>query len=122
MHLALTIAELLPLIFEEIKRTRFSSDPDLRSLAAVARTCTGFRDPALDILWRRQVTLKNFFSCFPIDAQASVYKKGGVGVVTGVVSSTVSFSLISIPIYHSGYPKTNDRDRLGTSTSVFSSG
>ncbi|KAJ7856550.1 hypothetical protein B0H13DRAFT_1177678 [Mycena leptocephala] len=84
MHPALTIAELLPLIFEEIKRRRFSSEPDLPSLAAVARTCTGFRDPALDILWRRQVTLKNFFSCFPIDAQARVYKKGGVGVVAGV--------------------------------------
>jgi hypothetical protein len=87
MHPALTIPELLHLIFTEIKRGFEPCNmPDLRSLAAVARTCTRFRDPALDILWRRQVTLKNFFSCFPNITNVRGSKEAGV--IAGLVSST----------------------------------
>jgi hypothetical protein len=92
MHPALNIAELLHLIFAEIKCLPLSFEPDLPSLAAVARTCTGFRDPALDILWAHQNTIKNFLSCFPTAARARGYEKGGVGVVAGVVGGTASFS------------------------------
>ncbi|KAJ7856558.1 hypothetical protein B0H13DRAFT_2672998 [Mycena leptocephala] len=91
MHPALTISELLYLIFAEIKRSPRLFEPcdmpDLPSLAAVARTCTGFRDPALDLLWRHQDTMKDFLSCFPRDlttANVLGCKKGGVGVVAGV--------------------------------------
>jgi hypothetical protein len=95
MHPALTIAELLHLIFAEIKNPprgfEASEMPDLTSLAAVARTCTGFRDPALDILWKRQDTMKNFLSCFPRDLTTVGYEKGGVDVMAGVVSSIAAF-------------------------------
>ncbi|KAK7029910.1 hypothetical protein R3P38DRAFT_2932342, partial [Favolaschia claudopus] len=36
------------------------------SLAALARTCTTFRDPALNFLWRQQFTLINVLKCLPL--------------------------------------------------------
>ncbi|KAJ7127285.1 hypothetical protein C8R43DRAFT_1240431 [Mycena crocata] len=38
-----------------------------RDLAALARTCKTFRDPALDILWRRQDSLTPAVRCLPGD-------------------------------------------------------
>jgi len=65
MHRALTITEILQHIFQDIDK-----DHDVRgvhpiSLAALARTCTTFRDPALDILWEFQYTVMHLLECFP---------------------------------------------------------
>ncbi|KAJ7074771.1 hypothetical protein C8F01DRAFT_34915 [Mycena amicta] len=61
MHHCLRIAEVLGNIFENLER-------DYAALAAVARTCTTFKEPALDGLWKRQNTLDNILKCLPTDA------------------------------------------------------
>ncbi|KAJ6486305.1 hypothetical protein DFH09DRAFT_1377839 [Mycena vulgaris] len=68
MYRALRISEILQLIFDEFT---VQPPPNARdrvnqpTLAALARTCQIFQNPALDLLWRRQETLINFLDCFP---------------------------------------------------------
>jgi hypothetical protein len=50
MHHPLTINEILTLVLEYFSGV--NGELDLQTLAAAARTCKSFKDPALDILWR----------------------------------------------------------------------
>ncbi|KAK7035702.1 hypothetical protein R3P38DRAFT_2908690 [Favolaschia claudopus] len=72
MHRALNIAEIVDLILSQLifyqpnwylDQTTSCGTRD--SLAALARTCTNFRDPALNFLWRQQFTLMNLLKCLP---------------------------------------------------------
>ncbi|KDQ49973.1 hypothetical protein JAAARDRAFT_74445, partial [Jaapia argillacea MUCL 33604] len=47
--------------------------------ASLARTCRSFHEPALDILWKRQYSLKPLWKCLPSDLWDG---KGGGLVVT----------------------------------------
>ncbi|KAJ7771317.1 hypothetical protein DFH07DRAFT_1057681 [Mycena maculata] len=38
-----------------------------QTLAGLARTCTAFRDPALNLLWKSQCTVMNVLNCMPGD-------------------------------------------------------
>ncbi|KAJ7495574.1 hypothetical protein FB451DRAFT_367477 [Mycena latifolia] len=70
MHRGLMIPEIVRLIVEEIKRppdSMLGDRPDLRALAAFARTCTTFLEPGLDLLWSRQITVLNLLVTFPDD-------------------------------------------------------
>ncbi|KAJ7495543.1 hypothetical protein FB451DRAFT_1121995 [Mycena latifolia] len=70
MHRGLMIPEIVRLIVEEIKLPPDSivgERPDLRALAAFARTCTTFLEPGLDLLWSRQTTVLNLLVTFPDD-------------------------------------------------------
>ncbi|KAJ7116932.1 hypothetical protein C8R44DRAFT_879462 [Mycena epipterygia] len=59
MHRCLQIREILDMFFEPAD--------SYGTLAALARTCTTFQNPALDILWRNQDTLMNLLRCMPTD-------------------------------------------------------
>ncbi|KAF8218381.1 hypothetical protein K438DRAFT_25811 [Mycena galopus ATCC 62051] len=59
MHCSLQIPEVVALICTQISPTE---TPE--TLAALARTCKAFSDPALDILWRN-ASLANVLNCLP---------------------------------------------------------
>ncbi|KAJ6460987.1 hypothetical protein C8R45DRAFT_1081006 [Mycena sanguinolenta] len=80
MHRTFHIPEILDLIFAALQGFCPDDEPDLGfhipvkernkilgrgELAALARTCKTFCDPALDILWREQETLVNLLKCLP---------------------------------------------------------
>ena len=69
MHHSLNILEILENILvhldSEDRDRRWCSRPDL---AALARTCRIFKEPALDALWRSQYTLNNILRTLPSDA------------------------------------------------------
>lgn len=46
------------------------------TLAALARTCRGFHDPALNVLWRNQLTLGPLIKTLPPDAIKEVIEDG----------------------------------------------
>ncbi|KAJ6596314.1 hypothetical protein DFH09DRAFT_1024146 [Mycena vulgaris] len=56
MHRCLEISEILRAICDQLDR---------RSLAALARTCQGLRDPALDAIWHSQRSLVPLLKCLP---------------------------------------------------------
>ncbi|KAJ6480410.1 hypothetical protein C8R45DRAFT_1216121 [Mycena sanguinolenta] len=72
MHRSLQIPEVVGLVFDAIASSR---DEDYRmwttetsaTLAALATTCKGFSDPALDLLWMYQDSLSPLLRCFPVD-------------------------------------------------------
>ncbi|KAJ7060481.1 hypothetical protein C8F01DRAFT_1058566 [Mycena amicta] len=64
MHNCLCITEVLENIFGHLG-TNYVGGPPLSSLAAVARTCKTFTDPALDVLWAEQSNLENLLKCLP---------------------------------------------------------
>ncbi|KAF7329282.1 hypothetical protein MKEN_00189100 [Mycena kentingensis (nom. inval.)] len=64
MHSALFIAELVDLIFGCLDPTH-SSKVDRRTLVALSATCKNFHEPALDALWRNQISLDNVLMCLP---------------------------------------------------------
>ncbi|KAJ7453813.1 hypothetical protein FB451DRAFT_1280836 [Mycena latifolia] len=73
MHRCLGVQELLALIFSHLDtiehsgcRSYSSRQPTLQDLAVLARTCSTFRGPALDHLWRFS-TLANLLRCMPAD-------------------------------------------------------
>ncbi|KAK7036162.1 hypothetical protein R3P38DRAFT_2698351 [Favolaschia claudopus] len=66
MHPCLSIPEILQHIFQDVD-TDNGFRRDLPSLAALARTCRDFNDPALDLLWRTQYGLENVLRCMPPD-------------------------------------------------------
>ena len=66
MHRCLRIQDVLSIIFQCLSKA---------SLAQLARTCTTFRDPALNILWRTQYTLLPLLRCLPQDSWAIQDKK-----------------------------------------------
>ncbi|KAJ7779710.1 hypothetical protein B0H16DRAFT_1359461 [Mycena metata] len=70
MHAALEIPEIVQEVFHQIDGPLPSGSPggyDLKTLAALARTCTAFCDPALDLLWAEQHNMKALMGCFPDD-------------------------------------------------------
>ncbi|KAJ7466204.1 hypothetical protein B0H11DRAFT_59893 [Mycena galericulata] len=72
MHPSLHIPEIVSMICDELlngaERLTHSLNPDTsQSLAAMARTCKTFRDPALDLLWSSQDTVMNVLDCMPGD-------------------------------------------------------
>ncbi|KAJ7635234.1 hypothetical protein FB45DRAFT_830849 [Roridomyces roridus] len=79
MDRKLSQPEILDVIFDFVRT--LGSDPDhlpwahgseaKRDLASIARTCKTFRDPALDILWRRQTSLRPALLLFPEDLWVS---------------------------------------------------
>ncbi|KAJ7082299.1 hypothetical protein C8R44DRAFT_753785 [Mycena epipterygia] len=64
MHRCLKIPELVETIFSNLT-TGFEGDGKV--LAALARTCRTFHDPALDILWKEPNDLMNILRCLPSD-------------------------------------------------------
>ncbi|KAJ7659809.1 hypothetical protein DFH06DRAFT_1297233 [Mycena polygramma] len=62
MHHCLTIPELVGMICGELH-----PDTSSGTLAALAVTSRAFQDPALDLLWKNQMTLLNFLKCMPAD-------------------------------------------------------
>ncbi|KAJ7218183.1 hypothetical protein C8J57DRAFT_1732272 [Mycena rebaudengoi] len=64
MHRCLQILEMVEMVC-------FQFDPypsrDVKDLASLARTCTIFQGPALDVLWKVQRTLMNLVRCMPTD-------------------------------------------------------
>ncbi|KAJ7116895.1 hypothetical protein C8R44DRAFT_983272 [Mycena epipterygia] len=75
MHRCLHIREMVDMVFEFSK-----SSP--RTLAVLARTCTAFQNPALDILWRDQDTLMNLLRCMPSDLFGEEAESGLNGIRT----------------------------------------
>ncbi|KAJ7148305.1 hypothetical protein C8R46DRAFT_1231311 [Mycena filopes] len=77
MHSALLIPELVKQICEHVAAPPTSFDEALalmndsnecsweQSIANLARTCTFFTDPSLDVLWESQHDLGNLLRCFP---------------------------------------------------------
>ncbi|KAG8213578.1 hypothetical protein J3R82DRAFT_10245 [Butyriboletus roseoflavus] len=76
MHHALHLEEILLNIFGQcyppnpISRQRTSRAT--ADLAALARTCRTFKDPALDVLWTELVNLSPFARCIP-EASHRIY-------------------------------------------------
>ncbi|KAJ7787076.1 hypothetical protein B0H14DRAFT_2955308, partial [Mycena olivaceomarginata] len=64
-HRALTIPEIHLEILAEPHHEGSGTRRNLEDLAALARTCRDFENPALDILWREQNTLANTLKCLP---------------------------------------------------------
>jgi len=67
MHRCLQIQELLSIIFLYVRIPK--------TLARLARMCTGFRDPALNVLWHTQNSFLPLFKCLPPDAWVMKKKK-----------------------------------------------
>ncbi|KAK7027639.1 hypothetical protein R3P38DRAFT_946621 [Favolaschia claudopus] len=111
MHRALNIAEIVHLIFAHlispVGPLSHPHDPSREtpqhngSLAALARTCTRFRDPALDLLWREQNTLTNLLRCLgpahlwegPLDVHESPQRR--VFRIKGSIQSADCQSLLA---------------------------
>ncbi|KAJ7658601.1 hypothetical protein DFH06DRAFT_1406993 [Mycena polygramma] len=64
MHDCLKIAELVDMICSQFD---CSERGDHRALAAVARTCRRFQDPAMDHLWRSTTLARLLIRCMPSD-------------------------------------------------------
>ncbi|KAJ7137374.1 hypothetical protein C8R43DRAFT_1109909 [Mycena crocata] len=60
MHHCLCVPEIVGMVCEELSGKS-------QALAVLARSCTAFLEPALDVLWRDQKTLWNFLRCLPQD-------------------------------------------------------
>ncbi|KAJ7435786.1 hypothetical protein B0H11DRAFT_670908 [Mycena galericulata] len=76
MHRCLTITEIRNIICFNLDASCVDAEgrlldpphPDNRpALAALARTCTSFSGPALDVLWRTQISLVPLLRCMPED-------------------------------------------------------
>jgi hypothetical protein len=61
MHRALFISEVLQDIFAHLDQ--FSSSGSLTTLAAVARTCKIFHEPAMDLLWADMIGIIPLLGC-----------------------------------------------------------
>ncbi|KAJ7918809.1 hypothetical protein B0H13DRAFT_2321119 [Mycena leptocephala] len=67
MHPALQVVELVEIICAQVAEARPPHASESRSLARLARTCTIFLNPALNVLWRHQGTILNVLRCMPSD-------------------------------------------------------
>ncbi|KAJ7148315.1 hypothetical protein C8R46DRAFT_1199182 [Mycena filopes] len=68
MERTLRIPEILCAVFEYFDPSDFASGKtSAKTLAALARTCKAFQDPALDVLWTFQVDLVPALRLFPED-------------------------------------------------------
>ncbi|OAX41712.1 hypothetical protein K503DRAFT_797776 [Rhizopogon vinicolor AM-OR11-026] len=66
MHICLLPTETLLDIFANIRGQR-GSRRDRATIAALARTCRKFKEPALDTLWEHTYGFEPFISCLPDD-------------------------------------------------------
>ncbi|OJA20410.1 hypothetical protein AZE42_07487 [Rhizopogon vesiculosus] len=66
MHICLLPTETLLDIFANIRGQRGSSR-GRATIAALARTCRKFKEPALDTLWEHTIGFEPFISCLPDD-------------------------------------------------------
>ncbi|KAJ6550863.1 hypothetical protein DFH09DRAFT_988706 [Mycena vulgaris] len=75
MHRCLTILEIIELVCGHVEVRYLGRDsPDL---AALARTCKAFQDPALDLLWREQSTLTHMLKCLPSNVwEEKIHSRG----------------------------------------------
>ena len=64
MHHALEIQEILSNIFVYCSPSLLGKKVTA-DLAALARTCRAFKEPALDVLWRELVDLSQLARCLP---------------------------------------------------------
>lgn len=101
MHRSLRIPEIVELIFIEIRVPpgALAEDApdharDRPTLAALARTCTAFLDPALNLLWEHQHTISNFLGCFPRDLFDQVVPR--YGSTTNLVSPRSLLDLVTL--------------------------
>ncbi|KAJ7605654.1 hypothetical protein FB45DRAFT_692084, partial [Roridomyces roridus] len=96
MHPCLRIAEIVDLIFEELKECDLTRN---RTLAALARTCRGFHEPALDVLWSEQCTLRHVLKCLPSNLWEEIPGKSGKTVLVrlrlGESSSSMTLQRIT---------------------------
>ncbi|KAJ7803572.1 hypothetical protein B0H14DRAFT_2887402 [Mycena olivaceomarginata] len=72
MHRSLRIPEIVSLICDKTLNGaehyfRSLNSDTSQTLAALARTCKAFQDPALDVLWRYQSTVMHVLDCMPGD-------------------------------------------------------
>jgi len=65
MHHCLEVQKLIALICAEVADSDPPTESDRASLAALARTCQTFKNPALDALWRTQTSLAPLANLFP---------------------------------------------------------
>ena len=65
-HRCLEIPEILGLIFDSILNDAPSGE-SRRTVLALALTCHGFKDTALDVLWYTQTSLVPLIKCMPSD-------------------------------------------------------
>ncbi|KAJ6495905.1 hypothetical protein DFH09DRAFT_1290314 [Mycena vulgaris] len=67
MQRCLVIPDITELICEHVQVRNWSFISPVRNpdVAALARTCKDFQDPALDILWKKQDTLAHILKCLP---------------------------------------------------------
>ncbi|KAG1755578.1 hypothetical protein EDB19DRAFT_415224 [Suillus lakei] len=69
MHVCLLVTDILHNIFAIIYE---DAEPTSRAtLAALARTCKTFKEPALDILWKHLDGFKPLISCLPEDVTST---------------------------------------------------
>ncbi|KAJ7730090.1 hypothetical protein DFH07DRAFT_849364 [Mycena maculata] len=67
MHRCWDVAEITRIVFELLGPTHWSDavSPTMKALTALARTCRGFSDPALDLLWESQLGIVPLLKCLP---------------------------------------------------------
>ena len=80
MHLCLRIHEILSLVILEVAGTpgdEAQDNPGLASLAAMARTCRTFHDPAMDRLWLYLYNIDHLLALLPelSDGDAATSRK-----------------------------------------------
>ncbi|KAJ7929603.1 hypothetical protein B0H13DRAFT_1964083 [Mycena leptocephala] len=66
MHRALELLEIVETICDQVGGQPILSG-GRKDLATLARTCTSFLNPALNVLWRDQQTICNLLRCMPDD-------------------------------------------------------
>ncbi|KAJ7235710.1 hypothetical protein B0H12DRAFT_134865 [Mycena haematopus] len=92
MHRCLSIAEIVGNICEHLNGISRGA----RSLAALARTCRNFHDPALDCLWAVQYNgLMNLLRCMPSDLFE--FSHGGVRLMRPVLKTDWERPLVYMP-------------------------
>ena len=67
MHRCLHVFDIVSIITDFVFALGDSTH-DWRSVAALARTCKTFYEPALNTLWRTQIGIEYLIKCMPADA------------------------------------------------------
>ncbi|KAJ7154860.1 hypothetical protein C8R43DRAFT_1235141 [Mycena crocata] len=94
MHHCLTVVELVVEIFSHLNaEPRYLATEDSKALAALARCCTLFHGPALDILWRKQDNFLKILRCLPSDL-VSINFQSGVKLLRPIKSSDWTRALL----------------------------
>ncbi|KAJ7635322.1 hypothetical protein FB45DRAFT_1057183 [Roridomyces roridus] len=97
MDRKINMPEILDIIFRLVCNPRKSGDAGTESLAALARTCTTFRNPALNILWCHQSSVQSALTLFPQDLWVSNQTKFEFMYFARVRSFKID-SMVELPI------------------------